>query len=57
LQAKIESIVITRTDEFPLEFIACLEAIVLFEPFRIKNAGFANRLLRSSMAGRAEQLQ
>src|SRR5215468_2880104 len=30
----------------------CLEAIVLFEPFRIKNVTFANRILRSSMGGR-----
>jgi 2,4-dienoyl-CoA reductase-like NADH-dependent reductase (Old Yellow Enzyme family) len=29
-----------------------LEAIVLFEPFRIKNVTFGNRILRSSMGGR-----
>jgi 2,4-dienoyl-CoA reductase-like NADH-dependent reductase (Old Yellow Enzyme family) len=29
-----------------------MEAVVLFEPFKIKNITFANRILRSSMGGR-----
>jgi 2,4-dienoyl-CoA reductase-like NADH-dependent reductase (Old Yellow Enzyme family) len=33
-------------------FFGRLEAVVLFEPFRIKNVNFVNRVLRSSMGGR-----